>query len=145
IACIPFAQVQKVDEGLPSVLSQAEQTSSSRIMKGLGSILILQAPADEAWLGLTIPAFAMWFNKSIGWILSRIWKTVAVGFGIGIVLAVAFVIFDKRVKSLGPDYVLRQSLVTWVVFLLKLTEVLIAIGLAQGLIWILLSLLGALI
>src|SRR4029077_9202669 len=109
IASIPLRPVQSVEEGLPSVLSQAERTSSSQIMKKLGSVLILQAPADEAWLGLTIPAFGMWLNRALGWVLSRIWKTVLVGLGIGIVLAVAFALFDKGLHRLGPDYVLRAS------------------------------------
>ncbi|MCU1263501.1 MAG: hypothetical protein JWO80_6386, partial [Bryobacterales bacterium] len=143
LACMPITQIERLENTLPSVLSEAEQISSSRIMKRLGSVLILQAPADEAWLGLTIPALGMWVNRGVGWILSRAWKIIFISFGVGVLIVGAFAAFGIFLRHFNPDFRLSGSL-DWVATTIKTALWLIYIAPLQGIIWLALAVIGAL-
>jgi hypothetical protein len=140
--------VAELEERLPSILTEAEQTSSSRILKRLGSVLILQAPADEAWLGLTIPALGMWMNRGLGWILARAWKIIFISFGIGLGTFVFLGSLIGLWQRFWPNYMppgsTLESLRIWLEPISSVALWLVYIAPIQGLVWVALALIGAL-
>jgi hypothetical protein len=143
IFSLPLSPVMMLDEKLPSFLTGAEKVSSSRIMARLGSVLILQPPADEAWLGLTIPALGMWINRGIGWILSRAWKSIAIC-GVIALLAMEGMAATIVHLSRDPRFDPSDALLNWSGIFFKLSAWLLVMVPAQGILWFALAVLGGL-
>lgn len=142
LASTPVAPVAILDEKLPAVLTEAEQVSSSQTMERLGSVLLLQAPADEAWFGLTIPALAMWINRGIGWLLSRVWKPVIICGVVGLLTMTALIELTLHLAHSNPDSNPSELFLQRLEFASRVALWLLAIVPAQGLAWIGLSVLG---
>jgi hypothetical protein len=140
----PVRPFMTIDEKLPSFLSKAERHSSSSIMSKLNSVLIVQPPADEAWLGLAIPALAMWFNRGLGWLLSRVWKAVFIGFALGLLIFGLLFLSFFGMQKFGGDALIEGLSGPWLQKVAITSAWLVAAAFIEGLVWICLAVLGGL-
>jgi hypothetical protein len=138
-----FSVVEKIENGMPSALSDAEQTASSTTLMGLGSVLILRAPTDEASLTLSIVVLGMFLNRVVGSIISKPWKFFwsVVGTGVTIIGFVMLVVIF--VQWTGYHYEPSSFVSALLGGVLRAALLFAAIGPALIAIYVFLAILGA--
>jgi hypothetical protein len=99
-----FGLLQKIENGMPSALSDAEQTASSTTLMRLGSVLILRAPTDEASLTLSIAVLGMFLNRVVGSIISKPWKFFWSVVGTGVCFISLILLFARFIHWTGDRY-----------------------------------------
>lgn len=57
-------------------LAENDSEKFTQRLRALSSVLILQPPADEAWLSLVLPGLFMWLNRSARQMLKRVGAAV---------------------------------------------------------------------
>jgi hypothetical protein len=99
-----FGRLEKIENGMPSALSDAEQTASSTTLMRLGSVLILRAPTDEASLTLSVAVLGMFLNRVVGSIISKPWKLFWSVVGTGVCFISLVLLFSRFIHWTGDRY-----------------------------------------
>jgi len=130
---------------IPTALELAEKETSPDLLAALGSFLILQSVADEAWLTLSQAAFGLWINGFARWLIAK--TTVITQFCISafiwVALPIAVVAMAARPLLLGGRFEYFGRLAA--VLALLVTICLFMLMCLQGIAFAIVGLLGGLL